>query len=133
MVRGDTFSFPFVLMIVVVAITDSISYILDLETSYFIYAPIVLIGLISAPTYIKNGRGFLGFSSIICSMLMLIGTFIGDWMLFWIGFGIIGLISFLYAINMWLDCDFGWCPSKRLRFKDLYIKDPSHDSMSDTE
>ena len=133
MVRGDTYSFPFVLMIVVVSVTDSFSYIMGLDITYFAYAPIVLIGLILAPTYIKNGRCLLGVGCVICGSLMLIGTLIGEWMLFWVGFGIIGLISFIYAINMWLDCDLGWRPFKGFRFMDLYSIKGKDADMPDSE
>lgn len=131
MVRGDAYSFPFVLMISVIAITDSFSFILGAEDSYFIYTPIILIGLLSAPSYLKNGRFLLGMGSMTCGILMLIGSLINVWMFVWIGFGILGVISFLYAINMWFDNDFGWCPIKALRFGDLYDRELHPASYSD--
>jgi hypothetical protein len=42
---------------------------MDIELSYYLYTPIVLIGLIAAPSYLKNGRALLGIANIGCGVL----------------------------------------------------------------
>lgn len=120
MMHGDAYSMPVVLMVSVIALTDSFAFIMNAGDSYIIYTPIIIIGLISAPSYLTNGRVALGVTCLLCGILTLIGIMASSWLFVWIGFGILGLISFIYAVNMWLAHDIGIRPLKTFLFRDLY-------------
>lgn len=119
-INGDVFSFPVVLMIAVIAITDSVAFLMGLEESYYIYSPMIIIGFICAPTYLTRGRLLLGISCLACSILTVIALISSLPILIWIGFGLFGLVSYLYAVNMWFMHEMGKNLSNKLLFRDLY-------------
>lgn len=123
LMNGDVYSFPLVLMMTVIAVTNSFATLMDAGSSYIIYVPIVIIGLISAPSYIINGRIPLGITCLVCGTLTLLGIVANLDFFLKLGFTILGVVSLIYATNMWFANDLGRCFSRTFLFRDLFDED----------